>query len=136
MADLIFDSFKEFMGDNTIDMDGHVFKIALLSNSYTPDQTDVYFSEVQAAEISGTGYTAGGVALTGVTWTKNGGTTTFDAENPEWANATFTTYYAVIYDDTASNDPLVALFDFGGPKSPSGVPFRVIFDALGIITLS
>lgn len=136
MADIIYDSFKEFMGDGTIDMDGDAFKIALLGSGYVPDAAHTQFSDVSGAEISGTGYTAGGETLTGVVWSRSGGTVTFDADDPQWVSATFTARYAVIYDETTVNKNLVKLFDFGADKPVSNGTFTIQFNALGILTLS
>ena len=137
MANLIYNSFKEYMGDNTIDMDGDTFKIALLTSSHTPDATDSTYADVSGDEVSGTGYTAGGATLT-ATWTRSGGTTTFDADNVTWSSSTITAQYAVIYSDTPTSpaDPLVCLLDFSEDKSSSNGDFTVNFNASGIISLS
>jgi len=136
MADIIFNSFKEYAGDGTIDLDDHTFKLALLADTYTPAASHVNFGDVSAHQISGTGYTAGGAALGSVTWGQTGGTGTLDAADVSWTSATFTARYAVLYDDTAANDPLVKLFDFSANKSCSNGTFTVQFNASGILTIS
>ncbi len=136
MADIIYNSFKEYLGDGTVDMDDDVFKIALLTSDYTPDAAHTSYSDISADEVSGDGYTAGGATLAGVSWTSADGTATFDADDPEWTSATFTARYAAIYDYTAANDALVKLFDFGGDKSVSNGTFSIQFNESGVITLT
>ena len=138
MADIIYNSFKEYMADGTIDMDGDSFKIALLDNGHTPAATHSVWADVSADEISGDGYTTGGQALTSVVWDRTAGTVKFDAANPQWTGATFTARYAVIYDDTPESpaDPLVCLIDFGADKTVENNTFTVQFHEDGILTLS
>lgn len=138
MADLIYNTFREYMADNTIDMDNDTFKICLLADTYTPDaEAHTVYADISANEITGTGYTATGVALTSVVWTRAAATVTFDAADPTWSSATFTARYAVIYSDTPTSpaDPLVCLIDFLGNKSVSNGTFTINFNASGILTL-
>jgi hypothetical protein len=137
MASFIYDSFKEYMADGTVDMDGDTFKIALLDGTHTPATTHTQFSNISGDELpDGNGYAVGGQTLSNVTWSRSGGTVTFDAEDPVWSSATFDSAYAVIYDDTTANDVLVCLIDFGGTKSVSNGTFTVHFHADGIFTLA
>lgn len=139
MADIIYNSFKEYLGDGTFDMNSDTFKIMLLTSSYTPAATHTVLADVSGNEITGTGYTAGGATLASVTWTSASGTTTFDAADVTWSNATFTCRYAVIYKSGTANarvNPLVKVFDFTTDKSCSNGPFTISFNASGILTLS
>ena len=136
MADLIFNKFLEYMADGTIDMDNDTFKCALFTNEALPAATVETFGSLLGSktEVSGSGYTASGEALTSVTWAESGGTVTFDADDVAWTSATFDARYAVIYSDSAANDALVCLIDFGSEKSVSGGTFTIQFNASGIIT--
>lgn len=138
MADIIYNTFKEYVGDNTIDMDNDTFKIALMAATYTPDATHSTWSDVSAYEISGTGYSAGGATLSGVTWTRTTGTVKFDATDASWSSATFTARYAIIYSDTPTSpaDPLVCMLDFSTSQSVVSGTFTVVFNASGILTLA
>ena len=73
-----FEEFRDYIGDGSHDLDNDSFKIMLLSNTHnstiavanvTPDSGDY-------TEVTGTGYTAGGEAVT-VTWSQSAGTATF-----------------------------------------------------------
>ena len=140
MANLIYNSFREWMADGTIDLDADTFKVALLTTSYTPATTHLGYASLTNEVASGNGYTTGGNALDSVTWTKATTTVTLDADNEAWTSATFTAAYAAIYDDTVTTptaDPLVCLFDFGGSKTVSAGTFTLQFDASnGILKLS
>lgn len=139
MADVVSNALTEYLGDGTIDLDTHTFKLALVSDSYTPDADDTVWADISSNELgSGNGYTTGGETLTSVTWTRSGSTTTFDADNVSWTSATFTARYGILYDDTPTSpaDPVIKIFDFGENKSPSNGTFTINFNASGIFTLS
>lgn len=54
---------KRFVSGD-IDYDAHTIKAALVTSSYTPSQAHEFYStSVNAFEITGTGYTDGGIAL-------------------------------------------------------------------------
>lgn len=135
MASFIYNSFKQYLGDGTVDMDGDTFKIALLSASHTPDPTHTQYSNVSGNELAnGNGYTTGGQTLSNVAWSRTGGTVKFDATDPVWTAATFDARYAAIYDETTGNKYLVCLLDFGATKSVSSGTFTIVFHADGIFT--
>jgi hypothetical protein len=68
-------------------------------------------------EVVGTGYTAGGVTLTGVTISASAnGVVYVDFDNAVWNPATFTARGALIYNSTQSNKS-VAVLDFGSDKT-------------------
>lgn len=69
-----------------------------------------------ANEVVGTGYTAGGQVLTGVTVQASGTTAYLDFNDVTWDPATFTTRGALIY-NTALGNLAVAVLDFGSDKT-------------------
>jgi len=73
-------------------------------------------------EVTGTGYTAGGVAVTGATITTDvqTGTVYVDFNNVSWPGANFVARGALIYNVTRSNKS-VAVLDFGSDKTFSSV---------------
>lgn len=87
-----------------------------------------------AAEIAGTGYTAGGVALTGVTSTVTGNVWTLNATSPSWASSTITANQAIFYDTTAGTEQLIAFWDFGGAVSSTAATYTLTINASGIVT--
>lgn len=120
-----------------IDWDTNTIKIALLDNTHTPaPDTHDFFNDVEADEISGTGYTAGGGTLTNPTVTVDGATDEirFDADDEAWAAATFTAAYGVVYKDAGgatSADPLILLIDFDGDQAVSSGTFTIVPDSTG-----
>lgn len=134
-------SFKDKLLDGLIDFDGHSFKVALFTSSYSPAvATDAEMADISANEVSGTGYTTGGAALNNVTTTPSGATTTVDADDVQWSGASFTAKYAVIYDDTVSGDPLIAYLDLD-TSAAAGVTvstgtLEIRWNASGILTLT
>jgi hypothetical protein len=111
------------------------FKVMLVTSAYTPDFGAHDFKADVTNEVAGTGYSAGGESLTSVTLTQAGGTITFDAGNVTWASSTITARAAVIYDDSLTDDPLIAYVDFGADKSSSNGDFVITWDASGIFSL-
>jgi hypothetical protein len=79
-----FDSFKEYIGDGTIDLNTDPPKVALLTSSYTFNASHTVFANVSSAEISNSGYLAGGQTLTNVVWSRTGGTAKLSSDNPTW----------------------------------------------------
>ena len=68
-------------------------------------------------EVSGTGYTAGGIQLTGVTINSSGYTAYVNFANASF-NANVTARCALIYNKTKSNKS-IAVLDFGSDKTSS-----------------
>jgi hypothetical protein len=129
MASLIYNSFVDDMARGAIDLDTDTFKVMLVSSAYSPNKdTDLKRSAV-TNEVSGTGYTAGGVtsACTVTKDTANDRVTlSFAAVN--WASSTITARAAVIYKSRgglASADELVCYVDFGADVSSSSATFSL-----------
>jgi hypothetical protein len=69
-------------------------------------------------EITGTGYTAGGQQLTGVTINTYDGTVYINFNNVVWNPASFTARGALIYNVSKANRS-IAVLDFGSDKTCS-----------------
>jgi len=121
-----------------IDFDTDTIKVALTTSAYTPDQdAHDYFNDI-TNQVTGTGYTAGGVTLASKTigYTNGTNVTKFDAADVSWTSSTITARYAVIYVDTgtASTSALLAYVDFATDQSSSSGTFSIVWDAAGIFT--
>lgn len=103
---------------------GDGFKIALYTSSATLDATTTAYSATN--EISGTGYTATGLALTNVTPTSSGTTAFTDFADAQWTSSSFTANGALIYNDDKS-DAAVSTHAFGADKTVSSGTFTVQF---------
>lgn len=107
-------SFKQdtFLGVHNFVTD--TLKIALfLATADLGAETTVYTT---AGETSGTGYTAGGNTLTGVTVLTSGTTAFVDFADSTWNPANFTARGALIYNASKSNKA-IAVLDFGADKT-------------------
>ena len=122
-------SFKEDLFQKEQDLDTDTIKIALYTSSATLDATTTAYTT--SGEISGTGYTAGGVTLTGATIGTSGTTAYVDFDDPEWTSASFTTAGALIYNDTTAGDNSIAVLSFGGDFTVTAGTFRIVFPAPG-----
>lgn len=115
---------------------------ALLASSFTPNiATQKFFSDVNASESSGTGYTAGGQILSSPTVTEDdtNSRAVFDAADTSWANSTIANArYAVIYKNTgsAATSPLIGYIDLLSTKSTNGDTFYIQWNTLGIFNLT
>lgn len=135
MASGAYNRFKANLMNKEVDMEADVIRVALLDNSHSFTAADNTWSQVSTNEISGTGYTANGEALANKAVTQ-AATTKFDADDVTWSTGTFTAYHAVIYDDTLTNDDLIASFDFGGAQTVTAADFTISWNSSGIITLA
>lgn len=82
-------------------------------------------------EVSGTGYTAGGTALTSVTPVLSGDTAVCDFADASWSTATITANGALIYNTTfgggSTTTEAVAVLAFGGDKTSTAGTFTIQF---------
>lgn len=129
------------LSNKEIDWAADAIKCGLTTSSYTPDQdAHDYWDDVDN-EVSGTGYTAGGVALTGLTSSYTAGTNKWaaDANNAAWTTSTITARYAVVYDSTpgsASTNPLICYQNAGADVSTTAGTFTVAWAAAGIVEVT
>ena len=112
---------------NFTNTSGNTFNIALYTNSAAFTAATTAYTATN--EVTGSGYTAKGNALTNVTPT-TGGTTAFtDFADSTWSTATITARGAMIFNDTAAGDPSVVILDFGGDKTSTAGDFTIQFPA-------
>jgi hypothetical protein len=92
------------------------FYMALYTGNASLNQSTTAYTTT--GEVVGTGYTAGGKLLTGVTvnYDTTNSVAYVNFNNVVWTPATFTTRCALIYNASASNAS-VAVIDFGSDKS-------------------
>lgn len=116
-------SFKRELLNAEHDLDTDTFKIALYTSSASLGASTTAYTATN--EVSGTGYTAGGQALTGAAVTTLSSTIVVDFADPTWTTATITARGALIYNSSKSNKA-VAVFDFGADKASTAGDFTVI----------
>jgi hypothetical protein len=141
MASKLYGNFLLKALNKEVDFDSDTIKVALLTSSYTPNQdTHDYFNDVSANEVTGTGYTAGGITLSSKTATYDSGTNVIvlDAADVTWSSSTITARYAVVYDSTgtASTSALIGYVDFGSDQSSTNGNFTITWDSTGIVRIT
>jgi hypothetical protein len=108
-------SFKKELYQGVHDLSTDTLKIALYTASADLNEATTIYSTTN--EVTGTGYVAGGVALTGVTINSSGYTAYVDFNNVVF-NAAVTARCALIYNVTQGNKA-IAVLDFGSDKTSS-----------------
>jgi len=125
-----FNDFSEQLVRGVHDFDANTFKVVLTNSAPTAANT-ILTDITQIA--NGGGYPTGGETTT-ITIAEVSGTTTVSGTEIVWtgSGAGFGPFrYAVLYNDTAANDPLIAWFDYGSPGITlvgAGETFTLKFD--------
>jgi|TARA_R100001594_G_scaffold135219_1_gene176818 hypothetical protein len=108
---------------------GSAFKIALYDDSATLGTTTTAYSA--SDEVSGSGYSAGGNALTNTGVAKSTVTAYTDFSDTSWTSASFTARGCLIYNSSSisglTSNAAVCSIDFGGNKTVSSGTFTIQF---------
>ena len=127
-------SFKKELLYGVHDFDlanGDTFKIALYDNNAAFTAATTAYTATN--EVSGTGYSAGGGALTNVDPTSSGTTALTDFQDETFSTATITARGALIYNTTPNTtsisvtNPSVVVLDFGSDKTSTAGDFTIVF---------
>ena len=127
-------SFKKELLYGVHDFDlanGDTFKIALYDNNASFTAATTAYTATD--EVSGTGYSAGGGALTNVDPTSSGTTALTDFQDETFSTATITARGALIYNTTPNTtsisvtNPTVVVLDFGADKTSTAGDFTIVF---------
>ena len=126
---LTYTSFYYDTCTGAIDLDTDTFKMLLVTSSYTAAKTHDRRNDI-TNEVSGTGYTAGGNAVTvTVAQDNTNSRVTIDFTVTSWTSSTITARGGVIYKSrggASSADELVCYLDFGDDVSSSAGTFAVL----------
>jgi hypothetical protein len=107
-------SFKKELYTGVHNLSTNTLKIALYTaNADLNESTTAYTT---SGEVTGTGYVAGGVTLTGITINSSGFTAYVDFADVVF-NASVTARCALIYNNTVVGKPSIAVLDFGSDKT-------------------
>lgn len=111
----ICDLFKEaVLGNQSINLSSDTIKCALYTSSATLGASTTAYTS--SGEVSGTGYTAGGATLSGLTVTLSSNTAYVTWTSPTWTSSTLSGVVAcLIYDSTAS--VAIAVLTFSSASS-------------------
>ena len=112
-------SFKQESWLGIHDLDTDTLKIALYTAAADLGPSTTAYNVATAGQVTGFGYTAGGVTLTNVQVLLSGTTAYVTFDNPVWPNASFVCRGALIYNSTKANRA-IAVLDFGADKTANG----------------
>jgi hypothetical protein len=123
-----------------VDLDLETHKCAMFTNSITPNfssDTAYGVAPYNANEVSGTGYTAGGAALTTTTVSESPtGTLMWDAADVAWTTSTIANARcALLYADALAGNNAIVLVNFGADYSTTAGTFTIQWAAGGILTI-
>jgi hypothetical protein len=107
---------------------GDTFKIALYTEAANLNSTTLAYSAT--GEISGAGYTAGGLALTNIGPTEYNLAGVCSFQTATWTGATFSARGALIYNTTPAHsytNPACLVLDFGTTRFAVNNRFEVQF---------
>jgi hypothetical protein len=114
-------SFKQESWRGIHDLDTDTLQLALyISAADLGPSTTVYTT---SNEVSGGGYTAGGIVLTGAQVLLSGPTAYFACDNAVWTSVNFVARGGLIYNASKANRA-IAVLDFGADKT-AGPNFTV-----------
>lgn len=121
-------SFKQDILQAGQNLATDTLKMALYTGYATIDNNTTAYTTLN--EVVGTGYTAGGVVMTGVTINANADANTVyvNFDNVSWPGANFVARGALIY-NTSKSDKSVAVLDFGSDKTFSATSNTVTMPA-------
>ena len=130
MANVVPDSFKTDLLKGKFSFDtsgnsGSTFYLALYTSSASFSTSTSSYRN--SNEVSGTGYTAGGQALTHLGVAISSNIAFVDFSDETWTSATITARFGLIYKN--SSNEAVLVLDFGGDKTSTNGDFTVAFPA-------
>lgn len=114
-------------------------KVLMCTDTEAPNFDTHNFRDDIVAEVTGTGYTTGGVVITSTELTLSSGVLTYDAADASWAASTISNAMAAVgyfvRGGASTADELVFLSDFVSAASSSSGTFTIQWSASGIFTV-
>ena len=116
---VLFDEFGNDIGKAVHNFSSHQLRLALVASANAPNQTTGAVLADLTQISGGTGYTTGGVDLTGESWAEtSAGSGVWKLSTDDY---TFTASgggmgpfrYVVLFNQTATNQPLIGYLDYG-----------------------
>jgi hypothetical protein len=118
-----------------VNIDSDSFKLALVTDTHTPDfNAHDFFADLTNEIPNGSGYTTGGNVTTGESIAVAAGFLTIDFTDVAWTVSTFSGVRAgAWYDDTLASDPLICMNNFGSDFSVTAGTLTVVVHANGYL---
>lgn len=136
---LYFLSFEKMLIDTLGEsLEAEDNKVLMVTDSETPNFDTHDFRNDITSEVTGTGYSAGGTAITSTEITVSSGTLVFDGADVQWTSSTIANAMAAVgYTNVSgtATDQLIWLSDFVNAASSSNGTFTVQWSGSGIFTI-
>jgi hypothetical protein len=116
-----FQSFSEAVAEKKHNLGSDTLKVALTNTAPNAATNTVLADITQIA--NGNGYTTGGATVTVTASAQSGGTYTLTCNQVSWTASGGSIgpfRYAVLYNDTATNDELIEYWDIGSQTLTTG----------------
>lgn len=131
LTQCMISSFKAELLGGIHDLDTDTIKLALFTSAATLNTSTTAYATTN--EVVGTGYTAGGNALTSPVISVDGTTAIVDFADTTWSAATITARGGLIYNASKANRA-IAVLDFGADKTSTAGDFTVVMPAAAATT--
>jgi hypothetical protein len=128
---------KQIDGSSVTVFSSATVKMSLHTGLTAVQDTDDFFNDVSATEITGTGYTAGGFLFANKTTAYDTASDQIRLDNtvdPNWTTSTLSATDAIAWVDTAgasTTDPVYGNVDFGATVTTTAGTFTITLDATG-----
>ena len=109
------------------DLNTATINCVLLDGAHSIDLENTTLADIDANEVSGDGYDAGGQAVNGTTVSRTDGVTELEGTDVLWENSTITADYAAIYEADSGSDYLIGVGEFSETEESSDGDFEVDF---------
>ncbi len=122
----------------SMDLENDTIKVMLLDSNHSFNVDHNTKADIVANEVSGSGYSAGGQALTNKSLTQDDDNDKayFDADNPKWQDSSITASHAIFYDDDLDDDDLLLSVEFDQSYTSTNGDFELVLDSDGILEVS
>lgn len=128
MSSLIYASLREDIARGAVDFDTDSFKMMLVTSAYAPDKNTHNRRDDVTDEVTGAGYSAGGVAVSVSISGGGASSLLINFAETTFGGVTLTARAGVIYKSrggAAADDELIYYHHFGGDLSPDGISLIV-----------
>lgn len=128
---------QEFAEDIAIDLELDSHKLALYTNSLTPNFAASNPQYSTTNEVTGTAYTAGGAVIATTTLAVSGVYVVWDGDDVTWASSTITGVRGgIAYADSLAGNNLIVGINFGSDYATNDGSLLVSWSSSGIARIT
>lgn len=135
MTSYVYNATMYTLCTGGLDLSGGTYKVTLHTSAYTPDVDAHEFYSDLTGEVTGSGYSAGGLTLSNFALTQVNASNRieFTADDAIWQSVSVSFRHAILRKDTGDDatSPLLVCFDFDATLEASGMDLVLQWDADG-----